>query len=96
MSDSEKYVIIVFDLNINDKNIVIGAKADNVRDVIAIDDDQIQDVPELGLNYNTEFLEGMLKGEKGFIMMLNIDKIFSAEEVNIINKASETEKTNTN
>ncbi|MCP4179260.1 MAG: chemotaxis protein CheW [bacterium] len=89
--DSEKYVIIVFVLNINNKNVIIGAKADNVRDVIAIEDHEVQDIPELGLNYNTEFLHGMLKGEKGFVMILNIDKIFSVEEVSILkNNAEDT------
>ncbi len=86
--DDDKYVIIVFVLELKDKKIIIGAKADNVRDVIAIDDHQIQEVPELGINYNTEFLDGMLKVENGFIMILNIDKVFSSNEVIILNKNS--------
>lgn len=84
--DEDKYVIIVFVLELKDKKIIIGAKADNVRDVIAIEDNQIQEVPDLGINYNTDFLAGMLKREAGYIMILNIDSVFSTNELIILNE----------
>lgn len=86
---NEKYVIIVFDLQIEGKRSVIGAIADSVRDVISFDEEKIQDVPELGVNYNTEFLTGMLKAEKGFTMILDIDKVFSKDEVSIMKQVSD-------
>ncbi len=91
-AQDSKHVIIVFDLNINDKRIVVGAVVDNVRDVIAIDQERVQPVPELGIKYNTEFIQGMLQNDKGFTMILDIDKVFSQAEVNIIqNTANEHE-----
>lgn len=82
----EKYVIIVFDLQIDDKKMMVGAIADKVNDVIAFDTNEIKPVPDLGLEYNAEFLKGMIKSGEKFIMILDIDKIFSKEEVNIIMK----------
>jgi purine-binding chemotaxis protein CheW len=88
----EKYVVIVFDLLVDDKKMVIGAMADSVHDVIAFEDSNILEVPELGFNYNAEFILGMLKNENSFTMILDIDKVFSSEEVNIISQANpETE-----
>jgi purine-binding chemotaxis protein CheW len=87
--EGEKYVVIVFDLLVNDKKMVIGAMADSVHDVIAFDEDNILEVPELGFNYNAEFILGMLKKENSFTMILDIDKVFSAEDVNLITKVSE-------
>jgi purine-binding chemotaxis protein CheW len=86
----DKYVVIVFDLLIDNKKMLIGAMADSVQDVIAFDEANILDVPELGFNYNAEFILGMLKNkENSFTMILDIDRVFSAEEVNLINKVKE-------
>ena len=73
---------------LNDKKMVIGAMADSVHDVIAFDEDNILDVPELGFNYNAEFILGMLKNKESFTMILDIDKVFSAEEFQIISNTS--------
>jgi purine-binding chemotaxis protein CheW len=86
----EQYVIIVFDLTIDKKKIMVGAIADKVNDVIAFEDANIKPVPDLGLEYNAEFIKGMVKSGESFIMILDIDEIFSKEEVNIIRKAKIT------
>ncbi|MCK5535648.1 MAG: purine-binding chemotaxis protein CheW [Bacteroidales bacterium] len=77
----EKYVIIVLELDINDKKVILGAVADEVRDVLEIDKNEIKDVPEIGTDYDTSFLDGMLKVEDNFLMFLNVDKIFSENEI---------------
>jgi purine-binding chemotaxis protein CheW len=86
---NEKYVVIVFDLFIDNKKMLIGAIADSVQDVIAFDEANILEVPELGFNYNAEFILGMLKNENSFTMILDIDKVFSVEEVSIMKQSSE-------
>lgn len=85
--DDEKNVIIVLDLKRDDKQIMLGVIADGVKDVLELSEDEIKDAPEMGNNYNPEFLKGMVKVEKGFLMLLNVDKVFSADEINIIQEA---------
>jgi purine-binding chemotaxis protein CheW len=89
---AEKYVVIVFDLLVENKKMVIGAMADSVHDVIAFEESNILDVPELGFNYNADFILGMLKNENSFTMILDIDKVFSAQEVNLMNQLEEENK----
>jgi purine-binding chemotaxis protein CheW len=91
-AENEKFVVIVFDLLVNDKKMVIGAMADSVHDVIAFEESNILEVPELGFNYNADFILGMLKNENSFTMILDIDKVFSAEEVNLMSKVNEDNK----
>ncbi len=78
---TSKSVIIVFDLSTNEKEMMLGALADSVKDVLEIRDEDILPVPELSSDYNAEFLRGMIKVENGFIMILNIEKIFSIDEL---------------
>jgi len=86
--DEEKYVIIVLDLQINGQKLILGAMADGVKDVLEIKEEDIKEVPEMGSNYNTEFLKGMLKVDDGFIMILDIDRVFSVEDVALFNETT--------
>lgn len=82
-SDSERTVVIVLDLLYNNKKMMIGALGDGVKDVINIDPDKIQPVPDVGSKYNIEYLEGMYKHQDKFIMLLSSDKVFSIEALTL-------------
>jgi len=88
-NEDEKYVVIVFDIHLEEKKMLIGAMADSVHDVLSLDENNILEVPEMGYNYNAEFLLGMLKNEESFTMILDIDKVFSKEDVNLLNQTTE-------
>jgi purine-binding chemotaxis protein CheW len=88
ITDDEKHVIIVLDLENNNQRLRIGAIADGVKDVISIEETDIKPVPEMGLRYNAEFLTGMIKSGEGFIMILNVDKVFTTDEVDFLKNAS--------
>jgi len=76
-----KSVIIVFDIDLSDKKLFIGGIVDGVKDVIEIADNEIKPVPDMGTKYNSDFIIGMIKNEDQFIMLLNIEKVFSTEEI---------------
>ena len=78
--DNLKYVIIVLELQIENKTVKIGAMADNVKDVIEINEDELHDIPTDGINYDTKFIEAMKKSDEGFIIILDIEKIFSSKK----------------
>ena len=59
---------------------VIGALADSVEEVIDLEPDQIQPAPRIGTQIRTDFIKGMGKRDTQFIMILDIDRVFSAEE----------------
>ena len=63
------------------ETIIVGALADAVEEVIDIDASDIQPPPRLGSAIQTDFIQGMGKRENGFLMILNIDRIFSTGEV---------------
>lgn len=90
--ENTEYVIIVFDLLINDKKTVIAAIADGVSDVISIDDDEKMEIPDTGIKYNARYLSGMIKSGEKFIMILDIDKVFTEDDVKILNEVTEKSK----
>jgi len=84
----QKFVIVVLDLTIDGQNVQVGTTADGVKDVIEVDEKEIKAVPEVGSSFNIEFLDGILHRDNGFIMMLNVDKVYAAENVDILLNAA--------
>jgi purine-binding chemotaxis protein CheW len=78
------YVIIVFDFSIGADIFRIGAIVDKVKDVINIDDQEIKPVPVMSKNFNAEFLQGIYKMKDDFILMLDVEKVFTGEEIALI------------
>ena len=85
-NEDAKYVVIVFDLLIEEKKMLIGAIADSVEDVIALDENNILPIPEMGFKYNSAYILGMLKNNESFTMILDIDKVFASDNVNLYGK----------
>ncbi len=63
---------------------VIGALADSVEEVIDLEPEQIQPPPRIGPTIRTDFIKGMGKRDAQFIMILDIDRVFSAEELSAV------------
>ncbi len=78
----EKYYIIIFEIPYKDKKISIAGTADFVRDVIEMSENEIQDVPDMGINYDSKYIVGAIKIKENFVLVLNSEKIFSIEEIN--------------
>ena len=73
--------IIVVEVDMDGENIVLGALADSVQEVIEMEPSQIEAAPHIGTHLNTEFLKGMGKHNERFVMILDIDKVFSDREL---------------
>src|ERR1700733_5410865 len=84
MSKTEKTrntCIVVVEVLLDNKSTVIGALADSVEEVIDLEPDQIEPAPKIGTQIRTEFIRGMGKRDTQFIMILDIDRVFSADEL---------------
>ena len=87
MSKTEKTVntcIVVVEMLLGGESTVIGALADSVEEVIDLEPDQIQPAPRIGTQIRTDFIKGMGKRDSQFIMILDIDKVFSTEDLALL------------
>jgi len=58
-----------------------GIAVDAVRDVADIPESEVEKAPDVGLKLKSDYLLGIAKANDGMLMVLNIDKILSTEEV---------------
>jgi purine-binding chemotaxis protein CheW len=73
--------IIISEITIDEESTILGALADSVQEVIELGPGQIEPAPRMGTRLKTEFIKGMGKRDGEFIIILDIDKIFSVEDV---------------
>jgi len=73
--------IVVVEVMLENESTVIGALADSVEEVIDLEPEQIEPAPRIGMQIRTEFIRGMGKRDTQFIMILDIDRVFSADEL---------------
>jgi purine-binding chemotaxis protein CheW len=84
--------IIVLDIDIDGDSIQVGALVDAVQAVLELDKNQIMPPPSIGSKYRSEFIEGVANVDDKFIMILNMDAVFSNEDLAVMKtKTEETE-----
>lgn len=67
---------------------VIGMVVDGVSDVIELAPDQIHAVPEFGSNLDTEYLRGMGTMDDRMIILIDIERLMSANDMALIAKVA--------
>jgi len=80
-----KKIVVVLDLEFNDRPIKVCALVDKVLNVLNISEKDIKPVPEFGNYFNPEFLKGAFQVKEEYVMIMDIEKIFSSNDVEIIN-----------
>ena len=73
--------ILVLDIILNNESVKIGALVEAVQEVIEIDDQHIQPPPSIGSKYKSDFIDGMAKLGEEFVMLLNVEQIFSTDDI---------------
>lgn len=76
--------IIITEVAVEEEMTVIGALADSVYEVMDIKSSNIEEAPKIGLNINNKFIKGMAKKDNDFVIILDVEKVFSDEELKII------------
>ncbi len=87
MSRTEQTVntcVIIVEVNVDGDSMVIGALADSVQEVVEIDSSVIEPPPRIGTRLNTDFIRGMGKRDEQFVIILDIDKVFSSENLDAV------------
>ncbi len=79
--------IIIVETTLEDETVMIGALADSVREVFDLHGDEIEPPPKIGTKLDIDFIKGMGKHDGGFIIILDFDRVFSKEEIQIVSQA---------
>lgn len=79
--DTVDTCIIIVEIEFDGEFTVMGALVDSVREVFEMMPDTIEPAPKMGAAINAEYIKGMGRQNEQFIIIIDINKIFSAEEL---------------
>jgi len=72
--------IMIVELEVDGNLVEMGVLTDSVQMVLDLNPEDIESVPKMGTNLNTEFIKGMgRQAEEKFLIILDIDKVLASE-----------------
>ncbi len=75
--------IVIIEVANDDGTQVIGVMVDAVNAVVEIPQSEIEAAPSFGAKIRTDFIQGMGKLDGNFVIILNVDKVLSANELEV-------------
>ncbi|MHB8844744.1 MAG: chemotaxis protein CheW [Nitrospirota bacterium] len=76
--------IIITEVTVDNDTTILGCLADSVQEVLDLDESHIAPAPRIGTKLRTEFIKGMGKRDEHFIIILDIDRVFSSDELALV------------
>jgi len=76
--------IIILEVVLKDEPLVIGVVVNSVSQVVDLTAADVQPVPDFGVKVNTDYLRGIANTGPRLTLLIEIDRIFSAEELSHI------------
>ncbi len=73
--------IVIVEVVLAGETTILGALADSVEEVMELTPDQIEPAPKIGTHLNTEVIKGMGKHNDDFVILLDVDKVFSIDDL---------------
>ncbi|NLU37579.1 MAG: purine-binding chemotaxis protein CheW [Bacteroidales bacterium] len=73
--------ILVITIDNSGEKLKLGALVDSVNEVIKYYNSDLIALPTVGKQNKAEFLNGVIKHNEKFILLVNADKIFSVDEI---------------
>ena len=89
IEDTVDTCIIVMEISYDGESTVIGAVADSVNEVFDVSSDNIEPPPQIGTSLDLDFIKGMGKYNEQFIIILDINMVFSDLELETVKEISE-------
>jgi len=88
MDYTERTCIIVVEIAVEAGHSVLGIVVDAVSEVLNIKGKDIEDTPSFGTSLTTDYILGMAKTEKDVKILLDIDRVLTGRESEMMNAAS--------
>jgi purine-binding chemotaxis protein CheW len=80
---TKRTCIVIVEAALEGERTVLGFVADAVREVLELGPQDVEPPPPFGTQVRVDHLLGMAKAEKGFVLLLDLDRVVSAGELEL-------------
>lgn len=85
---TKRTCILVVEAQVGGERLTLGVLADAVNEVLDLPADAVEPPPTFGTGMKLDFLTGMGKVGKGFVLLLDVDRVISASEAELAVQAA--------
>jgi purine-binding chemotaxis protein CheW len=81
--ETKRTCVLVVETKTRDETLTLGVIADAVSEVVDLANDDIEPPPSFGTGVKLDHITGMGKVGKGFVILLDIDRVLTASEADL-------------
>ncbi|HET8541154.1 MAG TPA: chemotaxis protein CheW [Anaeromyxobacter sp.] len=85
---TKRTCILVVETRAGVERLTLGVLADAVSEVLDLPPDAVEPPPAFGTGVRLDYLTGMGKVGKGFVLLLDVDRVVSASEADLVAQAA--------
>lgn len=89
ISITKNTVILVIILELDGITTQLGVLVDAVHEVLELKDELIMPTVTIGSRYKSEYVNGLISHNDSFIMLIDLEQVFTSEEANILSSKIE-------
>ncbi|MCS7204720.1 MAG: chemotaxis protein CheW [Leptospiraceae bacterium] len=78
---TERTIFIIINLESENQSSLLGLVVDSVKDVITLDESEIQQPHEIGFKFKSKYIHGIAQYHDDVVIILDIQKILTTEEI---------------
>lgn len=84
---TERTCIVIVGVERDSGATTMGVMVDAVSEVVDLAADAVEDTPEFGTGVDTSFISGVGRIEDGVVLLLDIDRVLSGNEMELVERA---------
>src|SRR5512133_2761703 len=88
--ETKRTCVLVVETKTKEETLTLGVIADAVSEVVDLANDDIEPPPAFGTGVKLDHITGMGKVGKGFVILLDIDRVLTASEADLAAAAAAT------
>jgi len=77
---TKRTCVLIVEATIGEERTIMGVLADAVSEVLELSPEDVEPAPSFGTKVKVDYLLGMGKVGKGFVLLLDLDRVLSADE----------------
>lgn len=73
--------VLVVDIPVGERELTLGLMADRVFEVASFRGDQIEQAPDIGVRWGSEYIDGVVRHDASFVVVISLARLLSAGEL---------------
>lgn len=82
--------ILILDVPLPDRVLTLGVVIDRVLSVSTYETARIEDAPDIGIAWRSEYITGVIRQDDAFVVIVDIARVFTSAEASLLSSAPTT------